>query len=423
MQMTTKKANLRIYFIVYHPDFRNYRMRLIYSLKENYPKMFLVSTNRRGGNNQGITIGMYHNPLGILKKYGLGRIKKVLDKYIYFPSPRIRYIKAAQKHLAKIIQCDIDQGCRVCIINSLPHHDLALVGLYLKKRFPSVKWIVDWRDLWSYDEKYFKLCVPIYRDKLVRLEREIFDNCDLNVTTNDFAREVLITEYNIPADKVISIEHAFSREDIEYQSDGASNAKYKSGNVINIGFLGSMSKSPKVSAIKVLGAIKSVKMSGIDVVLNVYGDKEAETRAIINRSFSDVAVLHNRRSHKESLKKVACSDFLLLALEDLPNCHIINLAKLPHYLILGKPILAMVPDKSFVANVIRETNTGFIIPPDENVVKKMVDILRRYKGSGICMKINEDVVERYSWARISQKWIDTINEVCFNSNTERPAIV
>lgn len=413
--MMTKNANLKIYFIVFHPDFRNHRMRLIYSLKEHYPKMFLVSTNHKGGNNQGIAIsGIYHNPLGILNKIGLDRAQIVLGKYLYFPSPRKRYIKAAQRKLTKIIQRDINQGCQVCVINSLPHHDIGLVGLYLKKKFPSVKWIVDWRDLWSYDDKYFKSFAPIYRNKLICLEREIFDNCDLNVTTNDFAQDVLVTKYNVPNDNIVSIEHAFSREDIECQSGSMADSKYQSGDAINIGFLGVLSKPPKVSVIKVLNAIKSVKMSGIDVVLNVYGDREAKTRAIINKSFSDVAVLHERRSHKESLKKVACSDFLMLALEDLPNCHIINLAKLPHYLMLGKPILAMVPEKSFVANVIRETNTGFVIPPDENGVKKMASILRKYKDGGINLKINEDVVERYSWTRISKKWIDTINGICFD---------
>ncbi len=81
---------------------------------------------------------------------------------------------------------------------------------------------------------------------------------------------------------------------------------------------------------------------------------------------------------------------------------------------LGKPILAMVPEKSFVANVIRETNTGFVIPPDENGVKKLAGILKKYKEDGIHLKINEDAVERYNWVRISQKWIDTINGVCFD---------
>lgn len=392
-------------------------MRLIYSLREHFPKMLLVSTNHKGGNNQGVAIpGIYYNPLGILNKIGLNTARMVLDKYVYFQSPRIRYIRTAQKKLAKIIRCDIEEGCRVCVINSLPHHDLGLVGLYLKKKFPSVKWIVDWRDLWSYDDKYFNSYAPFYRNKLLCHERDIFNNCDVNVTTNDFAKEVLVTKFNIPADNVVSIEHAFSREGIECRPGGKTGSEYKSGDVINIGFLGGLSKPPKVPAVKVLNAIKSIKKSGINVVLNVYGDDEAETRAIINNSFYDVAVLHERRPHAESLKKVACSDFLLLALEDLPNCHIINLAKFPHYLMLGKPILAMVPEKSFVAHVIRETNAGFVIPPDESGVEKMAGILRKYKEGGIHLKINEDVVEKYNWARISRKWIDTINSICFDKD-------
>jgi glycosyltransferase involved in cell wall biosynthesis len=411
---------LKVYFIVFHPDFSNYRMRLIYGLKEHYPELFLVSTGHKGGSDQGITIsGIYHNPLGILNKIGLGKVETVLDKYIYFPSPRRRYVKAAQKKLAKIILSDIAQGCRICVINSLPHHDLGLIGLYLKKRFPSIKWIVDWRDLWSYDDNYFKSVAPIYRNKLIRLEREIFDNCDLNVTTNDFAKEVLITRYKVPSENIVTIEHAFSRKDIENQFYSPADSKYQSGDTINVGFLGNLSKPPRVSGVKILNVIKSVNKSGIDVVLNVYGDKIPEIRKIVNKSFSDVAVLHGRLPHKESLKKIACSDFLLLALEDLPNSHIVNLAKLPHYLMLGKPILAMVPEKSFVANVIRETNTGFVIPPGENAAEQMVSILRRYKETGIYLKVNKDVIEKYNWERISQKWIDTINEVCFDSNTGR----
>ena len=406
---------LKVYFIVFHPNFNNYRMRLIYGLKEHYPELFLVSTSHKGGNDQGITIsGIYHNPLGILNKIGLGKVETVLDKYIYFPSPRRRYIKAAQKKLAKIILRDIDQGCRVCVINSLPHHDLGLIGLYLKKRFPSIKWIVDWRDLWSYDDNYFKSVAPIYRNKLICLEREIFDNCDLNVTTNDFAKEILVTKYNVPSDNIVTIEHAFSRKDIESIFYGPADSKYQSGDTINIGFLGNLSKPPRVSGVKILNIIKSVNKSGIDVVLNVFGDRMPKIRKTVNRSFSDVAVLHGRLPHEESIKKVACSDFLLLALEDLPNSHIVNLAKLPHYLMLGKPILAIVPEKSFVANVIRETNTGFVIPPDYNAARQMASILRRYKETGICLKANKDAVEKYSWERISQKWIDTINEVCFD---------
>lgn len=375
--------------------------------------MFLVSANRTGGNDQGIKVpGMYHNPLGILDKIGLAKVRLLLDKYIFFPSPKILYVKAAQRRLAKIIQRDINQGRKVCVINSLPHHDLSLVGLYLKKKFPSVKWIVDWRDLWSFDDKFLNQIPSIYHNKLIALERSILDNCDLNVTTNSFAKEILVKNYNLPANKVTSIEHAFSREDIECKPTSTVDSKCKSGDTINIGFLGNLLKPPKISAVRILNAIKTAKASGIDVVLNIYGDSKEETRDIVNNSFSDIAVLHKRVSHNESLKTIASSDFLLLALEDRPNCHIICHAKLPHYLMLGKPILAIVPDKSYIAKVISDTNTGFVIPPDENCEKNLISILQKYKKNGIYLKRNNDIIEEYSWESISKKWIDTINQVC-----------
>jgi len=52
----------------------------------------------------------------------------------------------------------------------------------------------------------------------------------------------------------------------------------------------------------------------------------------------------------------------MLALSDSPNCNVILHSKLPHYLSLERPILALVPENSAVAEIVTETGTGYVIP-------------------------------------------------------------
>ena len=359
-----------------------------------------------------VSIKKHHNPLGVLSRIGLKRFKLLLESYISFPSPKINYVKSAQRMLKKIIQSDLDKGDRVCILNSLPPHDLALVGLYLKKRFPEIHWIVDWRDLWSYDERYFYITPRIYRKRLKRVEYAVLSNCDMNITTNDAAKRVLENLYNVPPQKVTSINHAYVPSDFQgIDSIGIKQANASVNGTINIGFLGSLFKPPKVPGLQVLKAIKHASDSGIDVVLNIFGDSKKDTIDAVNNTYKDVAVLYEKVSHRQSLCNVSECDFLLVALSDLPNCHIIYPAKLPHYLMLGKPIIAIVPDESAVANIIRETNSGYVIPSNEDWGKELVRILLGYKNNGMDLKRNEKAIDRYSWENVSKDWNNVINNV------------
>jgi hypothetical protein len=83
-------------------------------------------------------------------------------------------------------------------------------------------------------------------------------------------------------------------------------------------------------------------------------------------------------------------------------------SKLPHYLLLQKPILAIVPADSFVAQIINETKSGYIIPSESSWEPQLKNIIKNYSETEYIFGRNEKEIEKYSWERISKYWLQTM---------------
>jgi glycosyltransferase involved in cell wall biosynthesis len=297
-------------------------------------------------------------------------------------------------------------------LTCVPPHDLSLIGLSLKTEFPEIRWLVDWRDLWSYDVYYFEQVPRIFRNRILSLERKVFANCDVIVTTNIKAKRIIEKLHEVSPERTMSINHCFYRPDFDGSTrTGNPWSSCKRDGLINIGFLGNLFKPPKVPGSRVVEAIESAIGSGVDVKLHIFGDTTELAKKAVIESLNNAVILHPWTTHKESLKKISKCDFLLLALSDFPNCDVIMHGKLPHYLLLEKPILAMVPEKSVVADIIRETNSGYVIPTEAGWSAALAKILRDYSTEGKVPKRNEAAIEKYSWDNISRQWLEVISRV------------
>ena len=388
----------------------NDRVAKILTLRSSFDKMILVSVGNGHVNDENIMIKPFPNPFGILRLMGLQKLKKNLDKYFFFPSRNILYVKAVQKKLKKNILNDLKKGKKVSLLTCLPPHDLALIGLFIKRQFPETYWIVDWQDLWSYDENYFQRVPQLYRERLLRLEKEVLDNCDMNVITNLSAKEVLEKRYDAPSWSVVSINHHFYREDLlESAVEVDHFSEDKKNRIVRIGFLGTLFKPPRVPGAKVLKAIDCVIDSGINIELHVYGGASEDARKSLKRLRNEGVCLHGKTSHIESLRRIARCEFLLLVLADLPNCRAVMSIKLPHYLLLERPVLAIVPERSAVADVIRETGSGYVIPAGCDWGHGLKKVLQDYLNGKNLPERNNKAIEAYSWENISKQWMEVFS--------------
>jgi len=96
-------------------------------------------------------------------------------------------------------------------------------------------------------------------------------------------------------------------------------------------------------------------------------------------------------------------------LSDMKNTKVVMHGKLSHYLMLKKPIIAFVPEDSFVASLIRTTKTGYVISNTLNVGESLLKIIESFDYNQYLKKRNEKEIEKYSWENVSKKWINLFN--------------
>jgi len=249
----------------------NERVQKLFMLKKQFGKMILICRGNNIFSDEVWEIKHDTNPTGFLSKLGLQSLKKSVDRWLYFPSAHILFINAIYKKLRKQIGVDIDQGGSVCLITCLPPHDLCLLGMKLKNEYPAMRWINDWQDLWSYDKYYLDRAPKIFRNRVLRTEKQAFEHCDMNVTTNPYARHVLIDRYGVAAKLCTSIYHPFSDGEVGASRVNQRYMRDKSKRALRVIFLGTLFKPPKVPGDKLINAMRYVRNRGIDAELHVYG--------------------------------------------------------------------------------------------------------------------------------------------------------
>lgn len=365
----------------------NKRVLNIVRLASNVGKLQVVSPRGPVVRPQDLVINPFPNPLALFRKLGLKAISAGLERYALFPSWWRLYAQKLPSRLNRLMREDMDTGLSPVLITCLPAHDLVLVGLACKKRLPSLRWIVDWQDLWSYDRNYYERSPKLYRRRLKQLEARTLAEADHHVTTNYRAAEVLRSIYCVPPRKVTSIMHPYDEDDQRVGAEFAARPASRLGSCIRVGFLGTLFKPPRVPGEEIVTALSAVRSRGIELELHVIGDAGAQRPGAVPSDLVGLLFMHPRIPHAESLAKIADCDILLLVLADLPNSRAVLSIKLPQYLLLGRPLLAIVPDDCVVADIVRATKAGIVVPPGEGLeyrlesaLNKLIPTLARRRG-------------------------------------------
>lgn len=99
----------------------------------------------------------------------------------FIPDARVFWVNPSVKFLEQYLKINkID-----VVVTSGPPHSLHLIGINLKKKFPELKWIADFRDPWTEISYYKHLKLTSKSDKKHRqLESEVFRNADITLATS-----------------------------------------------------------------------------------------------------------------------------------------------------------------------------------------------------------------------------------------------
>lgn len=335
--------------------------------------------------------------------YSLG-ILGINSKWIHIPDDILLWKSSAFHRVKKILK---DYKINVVYTTS-PPETVLILGLKIKKKY-KLPWVIDYRDPWTercdYPTKYHK-------EYEVKKEREISLLADYIVLNTDVNKKSYVNTFNISEHKCATIYNGFDPEDFD-----DINVKDRNKNKFAITYSGIYRKSyaPESFLLALLEIVRKNKS---------FTDKAAFYKTGVNRwpyykklmkelsNFMEVRDA-GHISYKESIKILKESDLLVLTLpSDDPNSNLhydderdVNgwvPSKLYNYLAAKQSILAIVPSSSTLAQIMRKTNTGKVVTPDDH--NSIVDAILEFFSSWE-KKINhyqpvEDEIEKYN--RINQ---------------------
>ena len=107
------------------------------------------------------------------KHYRLLGLLSFPERAILVPDHMVRWIPRGRRLAAEIIRREnID-----VVLTSSPSESVHLIGLHLKRKF-GVRWVADFRDLWTEKKLLYRPATPLHDWFIRRLERKVFATAD-----------------------------------------------------------------------------------------------------------------------------------------------------------------------------------------------------------------------------------------------------
>lgn len=271
-----------------------------------------------------------------------GKLLRFVRGNFFLPDPRRGWNRYAFNKACQLIELEGIEN----VITTSPPHSTQLIGLKLKKKFPSIKWTADLRDPWT-DIYYYKQFYPTILSKAIdlRFEKDVLKNADKIFTVGPSLKTLLSSKIKGSEDKIEVITNGFDESDFKGISRQMPSR-------FTITYVGTLSDIYPVE-----GLIPAVR--SLDLVLRFVGTISAKTRKMLEDNIpADSLEILPYVTHDESIKFIMNSSLLLLIIPLHQSNKSIITGKLFEYLATGLPILCLGPVDGDAAQIIKKCRAG-----------------------------------------------------------------
>jgi len=273
-----------------------------------------------------------------------------------------------------------------------------LVGLWLKKKYKHIRWIVDLRDPWSkiyYLENQNRNWVIDAYDRY--LERKVLSKADVSVTVSDG----FVRCFEGKVSRVIP--NGFDPDDY-------ANRVYSRDKCFRMKFVGALTDSRKNEVVQTLDWINEyatqVGIKDIEFTLIGAYEKEPEELAKVSSAikFKNIGFVN----HDKVIEECVDAEVLLLVINQTKNNVGILPLKLFEYIGSRTHILGIGPLNSDVKGVFEETNSGEMFGYDEKelFLKRFEELYFDWKDGGDIKNVG--CIDRYSVLRLCEEYVDEV---------------
>lgn len=298
--------------------------------------------------------GFANNP-GISLK---GKIQRFIRGNFFIPDPRKGWNKYAFRKASEMIR---EYGIKNVITTS-PPHSTQLIGLKLKKRFPDINWIADFRDPWTdiyYYDQFFPTPVSRYIDR--RLEKKVIAGCDRLITVGPSLGKALSGKVPGAEEKLKVITNGYDENDFK-------GIQPSMPELFTITYIGTLSALYPIDGF--LDSVKLIIDEGTSLKLEFAGYIPDNIKAKISAKLKNCTIeFLPYLDHKSAISHMLKSSALLLIIPESEGNRSILTGKLFEYAASGKPIICIGPVDGDAAGIICSHKLGetFNYSDSENI--------------------------------------------------------
>ena len=342
-----------------------------------------VYRNLTGKKNQAINAGFISEN----KKQGWkDKLSIWIRGNFLIPDPRRFWIKPSVGFLSDYLK----ENPVDAIITTGPPHSMHLIGMGLKKNFPSLPWVADFRDPWTNIDFYKDLNLTWFADKIHhKLEREVLQKADTVLVVSRGMEEEFAP---MKPKKLQVITNGYDESDVQVGTL-ALDGRFS---ISHIGTLNA-ARNPRI-VWKVLSEICAENVAfKNDLQIQLVGKVDFSVlEDIQSYGLQEQLLKIDYLSHSEAIAKQNSSQVLMLLINQSGNAKGILTGKFFEYLAAKRPILAVGPTDGDAAVVLNETGAGVIVDfADEQATKTAIlNYYNQYKKG--TLSVQSESVERFS---------------------------
>jgi len=286
-----------------------------------------------------------------------------------------------------------------------PHYSCHLVALWISRNL-RIPWVADFKDPWT-TNPFEKYPTKLHKKLNFFLEKRVIDSADRVVTISGPIKEDFISNHLSARDKFSVITNGFDSDDFKNLKE-----KNKDRNKITIVHTGSLyGPRDPTTFLKAVSIIKNLDLELAKKLKIIFVGKSEKDIKSLAKDFDIAELVEVVPSvpHEESLQYQVDSDILLLITG--PGKGTVT-GKVFEYMALGKPIIALTDEDSFIADILRKTNLGFI--SDASNVEKISDIL-----TSVCKMVleknppspNREETNKYERKNLTKELVKIFDEL------------
>lgn len=332
------------------------------------------------------------------------RVAEFIRATFFIPDARVGWLFSARKKALEII----DKYGVEAVYSSSPPYTCSLIARYAQRK-RNIPWIAGFRDPWtgfiSTPKRWF---LPASIDR--RMEHSVFRGADfVECAWQGIIKDALEKYPDLDRSKFKHVPNGYDSNDFP----DAVNAENEKFTITYTGSLyGRRNPDSLFKAIKQL--IENNKIKPDDFHLRFVGRFGSEVMEMFEKSgFRESIETVSYVPHHESIRYLMKSDALLLIVDESKESEEIVPGKVYEYVGVKRPILAIAPVESAIADLMQETKSGVVAHQSEinKIAKIFYEYYLNWKNKGSGFEPDEKAVNKYERKEAARTLSELLNSL------------